>query len=242
MSSKNFNLVVSAVNGGAKTQDTGGQAELVLEDSGRKGIRKFQFEFNGDEKTYSAAFKGKIDQTDIRGILELMQNQLYKNCGGVILSYLEQHQLEYSCFKTGVAPLKHEEIMKRVECLLKSYPDGTIASPACNADNYYAVIDHQKRISENYCEGCYCALSRILDNGNCRCRIVGQIFSYDKCEDHTDGYFAIRTSDNGQPLRNIAVKSGEPVLPVFGCVDVTGLLLNIDRISTARQSVDISVR
>lgn len=243
MLDKNLNPIGNAVDEDIKVHETGKQDEkLFLHNTGRTEIRKYLFEFSTDEKTYSIAFEGKIAQADISGIVESLRNQLYENCGGVILSYMEDHHLEFSHFKISAIPLKHKETMRRAEYLLKSFSVGTAASPDCVAGNYYAIIDHQEQINEHCHEGCYCALSRVQNNETCHYRIVGQIFSYNRCTDHADGYFAIRASDGGQPLRNIAVKSGEPVLPVFGCVDVTGLLLNIDRISTARQSMDISVR
>lgn len=225
MSGKDQTKIRKAVGGNRKT--------------GKTGMQTYRFEFCGDEKAYSVTFGAKITKKDVSGILEALQNQLYENCGGAILAYLDQHCLEYSGFKTSVLPLEHEEAMHWGEYLLRSCQDGYFDSPA---DNYYAVIDHQKWTSEDCCEGCYCALARILDGRGCHCRITGQIFSCDRCGDNQNGYFAVRVGENGHPLHDADAKAGEPVLPVFGCVDMVWLLLNIDSIDTASQAVKISVR
>ena len=47
---------------------------------------------------------------------------------------------------------------------------------------------------------------------------------------------------NDELLYNIAVSKSEPVLPTFGCVDIMNILLDIDNIKTAEQTIQIAVK
>ena len=201
---------------------------------GGDGIRTYCFEF-GDEKNYTVFFEGKLTQDDIHSILKVLHSCLYKDCPETIRLYMEQHHLEYSRFKTEVSLLKHEETMNRAEELLKSGSCDKIDSHLGGADSYYAVMDYQNHINGDCCEGCYYAIQKELDKETCSYHIVGQTFVCGKCDDSPQGYFAIRTNHNGRQIRNLDALSGEPVLPVFGCVDMTGVLTNIGSLLTAGQ-------
>lgn len=72
--------------------------------------------------------------------------------------------------------------------------------------------------------------------------IIGQTFSYNETNSDEYNYFAIRESKENELINNIALSSGEPVLPSFGCIDLPTLLLNIDNIQTAEQVIEIAVK
>ena len=199
-----------------------------------EGIRTYCFEF-GDEKNYTVFFEGKLTPDDIHSILKVLHSCLYKDCPEAIRLYMDQHHLEYSRFRTEVSLLKHEDIMNWAEDLMKSGLCDKIDSHFGGADSYFAVMDYQNHINEDCCEGCYYAVQKVVHKETCSYHIVGQTFVCGKCDDSPQGYFAIRTNHNGQQIHNLDVLSGEPVLPVFGCVDMVGVLTDIGSLLTAGQ-------
>jgi len=72
--------------------------------------------------------------------------------------------------------------------------------------------------------------------------IIGQTFNYNETVCNESGYFAIRKNRNDVFLDNVIVSASEPVLPSFGCVDMTGILLNIDNIQTTEQVTKIALK
>lgn len=206
-----------------------------------EGLQTYCFEF-GDEKDYAVFFEGVLTKDDIRSILKVLHGHLYKDCPEAIRSYLDRHHLDYSCFRTKIFSLKHDEIMKRAEKLLSSDTCDEIDSHIVSADNYYAVMDHQKQIKGGGREGCYYTVQRTTGHANCSYRMIGQTFSIDKYNDNFHGYFAIRTGQSGRQIRDLDALSGEPVLPDFGCVDMIAILMDIDGLATAEQVIKTALR
>ncbi len=200
----------------------------------------FQFELGTDEKIYSTSFKGIVPPDKIHMMLERIQKHLYCHSAGIISKCLDQCHLEYTDFTFKESALTHNSIMRLADHLLHSSQYGEIHGQTGNADNYYAIMDHQKWISSTHCEGCYLAVKKIspIGNGTFNCKIIGQIFKENNAA--ADGYFAIRER-RGNRLHDIARVTGEPVLPPFGCIDTLGLLLSIDRIKTAAQAERIAL-
>lgn len=201
-----------------------------------EGLQNYCFEFIGEQK-YSIFFKGHLTRDDIHSILIVLHSRLYKDCPETIRSYLEQHHLEYSHFRTEISLPDHEEVMNWAEELLNSGSCDKIDSHIGRVDNYYAVADYQKQLSGGGCEGCYYAVQKTTDHKNCSYHIIGQTFATDKCDDSFHGYFAVRTNQNSRQIRNLDVLSGEPVLPVFGCVDMAAVLMDIESLVTAKQVI-----
>ena len=198
----------------------------------------YQFDFGNEEKVFSTTFRGIISPDRIQKILKEIRKHLYEQSSEIIKSYLEQYHLEFSHFKSKEFTLGHNDIMDLADCLLHSDLYDRIHGQVGNADNYYAIMDYQKWISETDCKGCYYAIKKIpaLSKDLYNCKIIGQTFSCQKCSNHPSGYFAIRASENSQQFQNLDELSGDPVLPDFGCVDMIGLLMNIDAITTSRQA------
>lgn len=201
-------------------------------------MRTYRFDIGNDNKLYSGFFEGRLTDGDLHGILEALHSQLYKDCPGAIHSYLEQHHLKYAHFETKVSLLSHENIMKQAELLLKSCSCDSIDCIIGGADNYYAVTDHQWW-NRQCCEGCCYVVqktsNKTLDSDIGRCRIVGQTYTCNLCDDIFSGFFAIRSNDQNRNLYNMADLTGEPVLPYFGCVDLVNLLMGIDNLNTVQQ-------
>lgn len=76
----------------------------------------------------------------------------------------------------------------------------------------------------------------------CKYNIIGQTFDSNETNSDEYSYFSIRENKDNGLMDNIALSSGEPVLPSFGCVDMTGILLNIDNIQTAEQVTKIALK
>lgn len=208
-------------------------------------MRTYRFDFGDDNKLYSGSFEGKLTDGDLRGILKSLHSQLYKDCPATILYYLEQHHLEYAHFETKVSLLSHEAIMKQAKILLKSRSCNCMDCITSGADIYYAVMDYQQW-NRLCCEGCCYVvqrtLDRTLDSDNGSCRIVGQTYTCDLCDNNLSGFFAIRSNDQNRNLHNIADLTGEPILPYFGCVDLIGLLMEIDNLHTVEQARTAAVK
>ena len=206
-----------------------------------EGLQTYCFEFVGEQK-YTIFFEGHLTREDIHRILKILHNCLYKDCPETLRSYLEQHHLEYSHFKTEISLPEHKEVMNRAEELLNFGSCDEIDSRIGRMDNYYAVTDYQRRINGDGCEGCYYAVQKTTNHENCSYHIIGQTFATDKCDDNFHSFFAIRTNQNGRQIHNLDVLSGEPVLPVFGCVDISAILMNIVKLVTAEQVIKTALK
>lgn len=200
--------------------------------------QSFRFELYSDGILYSTIFKGNISQEDVNRMLEEIHGHLYKESSEVIRTYLKSHHMSYSNLHSGEIFLGHEKIMDLIDVLLHSDSPDTVNDHIRAADNYYAAADHREMTSGNVCEGCYFAVKKIpfSHNGMYAYRIVGQTFR-DNCHDcNPSGYFAIRTAESNQQFQNLDELSGKPVLPSFGCVDIIGLLMDIDIITALEQA------
>lgn len=205
-------------------------------------LQSYMFEFGSDGNTYSVSFEGHLSHEDARLMLEAMHQALYADCGSVMHSYLEEHNIPYSGFRADMYPLNHQEIMDRAGHLLRSCGPAGFDSRTGMADNYYAVMDQQARTPDGGCEGCYYAVRKSADNGSFHYRIVGQTYACSGTGDTGQGYFAVRTGGGGRKFRDLDAVSGEPVLPAFGCVDIIGILIDIDHITDSGQAGKTAVK
>ena len=222
------------------TQATYAPEKAMLYNSGLS----YKFEIMDDKNIYSISFDGKLTEEEIKQMLSAMRNCLYENTADAIQKYLEQNNLVYSGFASTKKPLEHTIAMKFAELLLDSGTCSSLDRHIGNTDIFYAIADHQKWISENCCHGFYFAVKRILSESEslCKYNIIGQTFNYNQITDDESAYFAIRENMNDELLYNIAVSKSEPVLPTFGCVDIMNILLDIDNIKTAEQTIQIAVK
>lgn len=205
-------------------------------------MEKYMFEFGSDGDIHSVSFLGNLSHEDIRRMLESVQQKLYADCDMAIHSYLEQNNIPYSGFKTDMYSLSHQEIMNRANRLLQSCVPEDCHVLISRSDNYYAVMDQQVQTPDSGCEGCYYAMRKSADRGSFHYRIVGQTYACSRSDDTAHGYFAVRTGRGGQKILNLDTKDGEPVFPTFGCIDIMGVLINIDSITTSRQAEKIAVK
>ena len=141
-------------------------------------------------------------------------------------------------------PLKHNKTMELAELLLHAGTCGNFDNCFGNADIFYTIADHQKWIREDCCHGCYYVVKRIHSsiNGLYHYCIIGQTFRYNETTGDESGYFAIRQNRTDGFLNTIVLSSGEPILSTFGCVDMFGVLLNIESIQTIEQAKKSAIR
>lgn len=206
-------------------------------------LRTYLFEFGTDEQTYSVSFRGKIPSEEVRKMLKAIQNLRYENMAEGVLKYLNQNYLEYRDFAAKTVPLEHETVMKYADSLIQSNTCKMIDNQIKETDIYFGIMDHQCRIHNNICEGCYYAMTKNLSEQMIyQYKMIAQTFLYDGNSDREQGSFAIRTGDNHRAIHTIAAVNGEPVIPTFGCIDMMGLLLNIDNIKTAKQAGKIAAK
>ena len=210
----------------------------------RDSFLSYRFEIMEDDNIYSVSFNGKLTDEETRKMLEPIQNCLYEKIPDAIQMYLEQNNLAYSSFVSTKKPLEHSKVMELAGSLLYSGSNSSLDSYFGNADTYYLIVDHQKWVAENCCHGCYFAVKKTLteSESSCKYNIIGQTFRYNEVTDDENCYFAIRENKENELINNIALSSGEPVLPSFGCVDMMDILLNIDSIQTAEQVVKIALK
>lgn len=220
----------------------GGNINTIIQPSSVPVIQKFVFEFGSDGNIHSVSFEGQLSRKDIRLILESVRQKLHADCGRTIHSYLERNNIPYSSLKTDMYSLSHQEIMDRANRFLQSCDPKDFDDHICKTDNYYAVMDQQVRTPDGGCEGCYYAVRKSADSGSFHYRIVGQTFSCNKSGDNLHGYFSVRTGGCGRKIHDYDAVSGEPVFPAFGCIDIMGVLINIDSITTSRQAKETALR
>lgn len=238
MNQKKFNKNITCTQMGDIAENT------IQQKGSSNKFLSYKFEIMENENIYSASFDGKLTQQETEKMLESIQNCLYEKMANVIQMYLEQNNIAYTSFVASRKPLIHNRIMKLAELFLHSEPCRSLDTHTSNSDIYYAIIDHQQPDNKNNCEGCYIVIKRIPALNKCQHKyiIIGQTFSYNETNSDEYGYFVIRkTKDNGL-MDNVALSSGETVLPSFGCIDLAALLLNIDSIQTAQQAIEIAVK
>lgn len=208
----------------------------------KAGPQTYGFEFGCDGKIYSTYFSGAIPPGMDSRILEEVRRHLFKESSKTIRSYLEQNNIKYSHFCSGVETLEHGRIMEAADSLLRSRSASKIESRLRECNHYYAAMDHQKKTGSSHYAGCYYAVKRISDAyaGISGCKVIGQ--TYEENDGNLQGYFAIRESRDNQCLYDIEKVTGEPPFPAFGCVDVLNLLVNIDTIETVYQAQKAALR
>lgn len=216
----------------------------LTEQQGKNRFLSYKFKILDDENIYSISFDGKLTEEEIKEMLSAIRNCLYENTADAIQKHLKQNNLIYSDFVSTKKPLKHTMVMEFADLLLDSETCSSLDRHIGDTDIFYAIADHQKWISEDCCHGCCYTVKRIHSkiNGLYQYHIIGQTFNYDEATGDEAGYFAIRRNRDSGFLDNIALSSDEPVLPVFGCIDLITLLSSIDNIQTAQQVIEIAVK
>lgn len=206
----------------------------------------YHFEFGSDEKLYTVSFKGDLPKNVPDKILEAAGKNTYEDSGKAIHAYLEKQHLKYSNFEFRENYLNHKRIMEWANTLLHSDLSNPIDASIGNAEHYYGVMDYQKWIQNNQCEGCYLAIKRDISNKTFErtfmYNIIGQTFIYNESGDESINYFTIRRKDGHHPFHNLYISKGRPVLPTFGCVDMIELLRKIETVHNATQAKDIAIR
>ena len=208
------------------------------------GNQTYKLDFGSDEKLYSISFGGEIPLKESKKMLESIQNSLYQRMAENIQLYLNHHHLKYSDFVAKELPLNHETVMEYTNNLLHSDSCDIIDQHIGDADIYYGIMDCQQWNEHGCCEGCYSLVKRIISGHSASClyKITAQKFNYYKSNDEEQSYFAIRTNDGSKNIHDIDAIRGNSVIPTFGCVDMMGLLLNIDNIRNAGQAERIAIK
>lgn len=201
------------------------------------------FRLISDNEQFQTTFRGNISMDDVRNILNALQNHLYADSGKIIGGYLMQHPLEYSNLHFEASKADHQEIMACADILLHSGSVHPIDMVIGGADNYYVIIDHQVFFDGNTCEGCCFAVKKTTSecNGQSICSIIGQSFTSNVSDTDPLGFFAIRSSKGSSQFHNI-LRVPQPVILTFGCIDLIGLLLDIEHIRTAQQAFQAATR
>lgn len=218
--------------------------QMTKQEYQKTEILTYRIAFGGDGSLYSVSFKAAMDRLEMNRVLAAAHNSLYEKLPEAIRRCLDSSCLEYSDFISDAARLEHEKIMTSADILLQGSSCDCLDRLAGGADAYYGIMDHQRRTGGNCCEGCYYAVSRIVSpkNNTAECRVIGQTFQYDTSSGGENSYFAIRKNDGRNSMRTLEETAGCPVLSLFGCVDVAGLLVNLHAITTKEQAAEIANR
>lgn len=206
----------------------------------------YHFEFGSDEKLYTVSFKSDLPKNVPDKILEAAGKNTYEDSGKAIHAYLEKQHLKYSNFEFRENYLNHQKIMEWANTLLHSDASSAIDASIGIADHYYGVMDYQKWIQNDQCEGCYLAIKRDISNETYertfKYHLIGQTFSLNESDDTSINHFAIRRKNGHSPFHNLYISMGRPVLPNFGCVDMIELLRKIETVHNATQTKDVAIR
>lgn len=204
--------------------------------------RTFRFEFGTDDGIWSASFKGIIPEQEVSHMIEDIHRQSYAGCAEAIRSYLDTHRLEYWDFTSVHTRLEHDTVMKLADSLLYVGDCERMDERSGNADVYYSVMDYQCYTGQECYEGCYYAVSRTfsMQEYPYEYHIICQKFQYDISGDMEQSRFAIRRNEGGHRLHTLDQADGQPVLPVFGCIDMLRLLANIQGVTKRQQAVELA--
>lgn len=218
--------------------------QMTKQEYQKTEILTYRIAFGGDGSLYSVSFKAAMDRLEMNRVLAAAHNSLYEKLPEAIRRCLDSSCLEYSDFVSDAARLEHEKIMTFADCLLHDNSCNCLDRLAGGADAYYGIMDHQRRTGGDCSEGCYYAVSRIVSgkNSTAECHVIGQTFRYDTSSGMENSYFAIRKNDGRNSMRTLEETAGCPVLSLFGCVDVAGLLVNLHAITTKEQAAEIANR
>lgn len=207
-------------------------------------IRTYRIAFGGDGSVFAVSFKAAMHQPEINRLLAAARSSLYENIPEAIRRCLDSSCLEYSDFVSDAARLEHEKIMTFADCLLHDNSFNCLDRLAGGADAYYGIMDHQRRTGGNCCEGCYYAVSRTASgkNSTAEYHVIGQTFRYDTSSGMEKSFFTIKRNDRSNSMHALEETAGYPVLSLFGCVDMAGILVNINSITTKEQAAEIANR
>lgn len=207
-------------------------------------IQTYRIAFGGDDYLYTVSFRAAMDQTEINWLLDIARSRLYEQLPETIRQCLDLSCLEYSDFVSSAERLEHGRVMESVASLLHGSSCGCLDRLAGGADVFYGMMDHQRQIGRNCCEGCYLAVSRAVSQKNrgAEYHVIGQTFQYEISIGRENSFFTIRRMESGHPIYTLEETSGCPVLSLFGCVDVVGLLVDIHSIQTKEQAVRLANR
>lgn len=138
--------------------------------------------------------------------------------------------------------LEHDAVIAAASRLLHDASLKELYVQVGDANEFYAVIDHQKQTDECCWEGCCLALSVTSsgENASHEYHIIGQVFQCNECDDKQHSYFAIQQSRPGDCLHTLADADGYSAIATSGCVDVMALLLNIGSITTLEQAARLA--
>lgn len=205
--------------------------------------RRFRFDFGCDYGLYAMAFDSSMSGEEVKKMLAFLRNCKYKNMDDIIPAYLEKHHLEYSDFVSVEIPLLDGTAMDWAGYLLHSDNYEKLNQKVNGMDVFYSIMDYQRNTPEGGCEGCYFAIkATALEGGEFQYSIIVQDFSTEGSRPEGHGCFAIRKNDGSGRLQDIDREEGELVLPNLGCVDVIGLLANIEDIKTKKQAIKTAVK
>ncbi len=218
--------------------------QMTKQKEQKTAMQTYRIEFGSDDRLYSVSFKAAIARPELYEMLAAARGSLYENFPEVIWAYLDSHCPENSDFASGASCLEHDNVMAAAGRLLYDGSCDILDQIAGGADAYYGIMDHQRRMDGNYCEGCYCAVSRTVSgqSGFSECHVIGQIFGCDAQRGMGESFFAIRKSMDGRQMYTLDQSDGYPVLGPFGCVDVAGLLVNIHSIVTKEEAARVANR
>lgn len=218
--------------------------QMTKQEYQKTEILTYRIAFGGDGSLYSVSFKAAMDRLEMNRVLAAAHNSLYEKLPEAIRHCLDSSCLEYSDFVSCAASMEHEKIMTFADILLHSSSCDSLDRLAGGADIYYGIMDHQRQTDTNYYEGCYYAVSRTVSgkNSTAEYHVIGQTFRYDTSSGMENSYFAIKKNDGCNSMRTLEETAGCPVLSLFGCVDVAGLLVNLFAITTKEQAAEIANR
>lgn len=207
-------------------------------------LQTYRIAFGGDDYLYTVSFKAAISQPEINRLLNTARSRLYEKLPETIRQCLDSYCLDYSDFVSSAACLEHGRVMASAASLLHDSSCDCLDRLAGRTDVYYGIMDHQWQTGANCFEGCYFAVSKSISrqNGMADCHVVGQAFRYDTSSGSENSFFAIRRMKGRHPMYTLEKSSGCPVLSLFGCTDVAGLLVNIHSITTKEQAAKIANR
>ena len=180
----------------------------------------------------------------MKRLLSAASSRLYEDLPETILQYLDLHCLEYSDFVSGKICLEHEKVMASAASLLHDGSCICLDRLAGRTGVFYGIMDYQRQVYRNCFEGCYFAISNTISrkNSEAECHVIGQEFRYNASNGKENSFFAIRKKEGGHPMYTLEEASGCPVLPLFGCIDMAGLLVNVHSIKTKKQAARFANR
>lgn len=189
----------------------------------RRGI--YRIDLVGDGSVISIMFEAALTKECTLGLLKAVRKAGNERAAEAARAFMECGGVDFSGFCMHEEFLGVKEAMGRADIFLHGTREAADAL-AGGAERYFLCMDCLLKEAGRKDEGCFLAARRSPEGEGFRWDVAGQKFI--SGDGFTDRAFpAFRSAGAGEGFRDL--KDPLPVFPCFGCVDMVGVLMEMER-------------